>query len=110
MIKYKHIFGEENIQLKHLDTDSFLLSVNTNDIFEDLYNLRASVDFSNLNKDHELFSKEKQKVIGKFKIEIPRSIWIDEFNCLRSQALSFRCGIDNRNKLKYISRSQSKKY
>ena len=65
-------------------------------------------DFSNLDENHELFSNKNEKVIGKFKIETPRNIWIDEFVCLRSKMFSFKCGDDNKNKLKGISKSQSK--
>ena len=77
-------FGQENIQLHYMDTDSFILSVNTKDIIKDLKNLEDIFDFSNLDKNHELFSNKNKKVIGKFKIETPKNIWIDEFVCLRS--------------------------
>ena len=52
----------------------------------------------------------KKKVIGKFKIETPTNIWIDEFVCLRSKAFSFKCNDnkENENKIKGISKSQSK--
>ena len=65
-------------------------------------------DFSNQDPNHELFSNKNKKTIGKFKIETPKSIWIDEFVCLRSKMYSFKCGDDSRNKLKGISKSQSK--
>ena len=64
-----------------MDTDSFVLSVNTENIIQDLHNLKNYFDFSNLNEDHELFSIEIKKVLGKFKIETPKNIWIDEFIC-----------------------------
>ena len=69
--KLKPYFGQENIQLQYMDTDSFILSVNTKDIIKDLKNLDDIFDFSNLDKNHELFSNKK-KVIGKFKIETPK--------------------------------------
>ena len=49
-------------------------------------------------------------MIGKFKLETPKNIWIDEFVCLRSKAYSFKCKNDdeNKNKIKGISKSQSK--
>ena len=40
-------FGQENIQLHYMDTDSFVLSVNTKDIIKDLKNLEDILDFSN---------------------------------------------------------------
>ena len=60
-------------------------------------------------KNNELFSKKKiKKLIGFFKIENPKSIWIDEFICLRSKMYANNCGDDSKNNLKGISKSQSK--
>ena len=91
-----------------MDTDRFVLSVNTKDIIKNLQNLENIFDFSNLDKTHELFSIKNKKVIGKFKIETPKNIWVDEFICVRSKMYAFKCGGDSKNKLKGISRSQSK--
>ena len=90
-----------------MNTDSFVLSVNTKDISKDLQNLEDLFDFSNLDEDHELFNNNK-KVLGKFKIESPKNIWIDEFICLRSRAYSIKCGDESKNDLKGVSKSQSK--
>ena len=49
--------------------------------------------------------KKNKKVVGKFKIETPEKIWIDEYVCLRSKKYSFKCGDDSKNKLKGISKS-----
>ena len=106
--KLQLYFGQANIQLHYMDTDSFILSVNTKNIFKDLRNLEDIFDFSNLDKTHELFTNKNKKVIGKFKIETPKNIWIDEFICLRSKMYAFKCGDDSKNKLKGISKSQSK--
>ena len=89
--KLQPYFGQEDIQLHYMDTDSFILSVNTKDIIKDLKNLEDMFDFSNLDKTHELFSNKNKKVIGKFKIETPKNIWIDEFVCLRSKMYAFKC-------------------
>ena len=103
-------FGQENLQLHYMDTDSFVLSVNTKNIIHDLHNLKNYFDFSNLNKEHELFSNVNKKVLGKFKIETPKNIFIDEFIALRSKAYSFKCNNNNedKNKLKGICKSQTK--
>ena len=107
--KLQPYFGQENIQLHYMDTDSFVLRVNTKDIIKVLKSLESIFHTSNLDKNHELISKKKnKKVIGKFKIETPRKIWIDEFFCLRSKMYAFKCGGDSKNKLKGISKSQSK--
>ena len=37
-----------------------------------------------------------KEVIGKFSLETPKNIWIDEFVCLRSKIYSFKCGDDSK--------------
>ena len=103
-------FGQENLHLHYIDTDGMILSMKTKDIIIDLKNLEDIFDFSNLDENHEFFSNRNKKVIGKFKIETPKNIWIDEFICLRSKVYSFKCkdNKEDKNKLKGISKSQSK--
>ena len=103
-------FSEKNLQLHYIDTDGKILIMKTENIIKDLKNLEDIFDFSNLDENHELFSIKNKKVIGKFKIETPKNIWIDEFVCLRSKAYSFKCkkNDENKNKIKGISKSQSK--
>ena len=101
-------FEQEKIQLHYMDCDSFVLSIETENIINDLKNLEKLFDFSNLDKNHELFSNKNKKVVGKFKIETPKNIWIDEFVALRSKCYAFKCGDNSKNKLKGISKSYSK--
>ena len=103
-------FGQENLQLHYIDTDGMILSMKTENIIKHLKNLEDKFDFSNLDENHELFSERNKKVIGKFKIETPKNSWIDEFVCLRSKAYLFKCkdNIESKNKIKGISKSQSK--
>ena len=91
-----------------MDTDSFVLSVNTKDIIKDLKNLEDIFDFSNLDENHELFSNKNKKLYGFFKIETPKIIWIDKIVCLRSKMYAFKCGNESTDKLKGVSKSQSK--
>ena len=90
-----------------METGSFVLSGYTKDNIKDLKNLEDLFDFSNLNENHEIFSNKNKKVIGKHKIETPKNIWIDEYNCLRSKMFALKCGDDSKNKLKCTSKSQS---
>ena len=103
-------FGQENLQLHYIDTDGMFLSMKSKDTIKDLRNLEDIFDFSNLDENHELFNNKNKKVVGKFKIETPKNIIIDEFVCLRSKAYSFRCKDDkeSKNKMKGTSKSQSK--
>ena len=106
--KLQPYFGQENIQLHYMNNDSFVFSVNTKDIIKDFKNLEDILDFSNLDKNHELCSNKNEKVIGKFIIETPKKNWIDESVCLRSKMYAFKCGNDSRHKLKGVCKSQSK--
>ena len=103
-------FGLENLQLHYIDTDGVILSMNTKDIINASKDIEDIFNFSNLDENHELISNKNKKTIGKFKIETPKNIWIDEFVCLRSKASSFKCNDnkENKNKLKGISKTQSK--
>ena len=103
-------FGQENLQLHYIDTDGMFLSMKSKNIIKDLKNLEDIFDFNNLDKNHELYSEKNKKVIGKFKIETPKNICIDEFICLRSKAYSFKCkdNKEDKNKVEGISKSQSK--
>ena len=71
--KLQPYFKREKIQLHYMDTDSFVLTVNTKDIIKDLKNLEDIFDLGNLDENHELFSSKNKKVIGKFKIETPKT-------------------------------------
>ena len=101
-------FGQENIRLHYMDCDSFVLSIETENIINDLKNLEDLFDFRNLNKNHELFSNKNKKVVGEFKTETPENIWIDEFVALRSKCYAFKCGNISKNKFKGISKSYSR--
>ena len=60
-------------------------------------------DFSNLDKQHKLFSKEYKKIPGYLKIETPKSLDIDKFVCLRSKCYAHTTKLDGYdNKLKGI--------
>ena len=106
--KLQPYFGLENIELHYMDCDSFVLSIDTQNIINNFRNLEDLFDFSNLNKNHELFSNKNKKVVGKFKIETPENIWIDEFVALRSKCYAYKCGDDSKNILKGISKSYSR--
>ena len=68
--KLQPYFGKKNLHLHYMDTDSFILSVNTKDIIKDLENLEDRFDFSNLDENRELFSNKNKKVIGKFELKL----------------------------------------
>ena len=84
--------------------------MNTEDIIKDLQNLEDIFDFSNLDENRELFSIRNKKVIGKFKLEIPKNEFINDFVWLKSKmyAFQFKDETEHENKIKGISKSQSR--
>ena len=59
---FQRYFRQKNLQLHYMDTDSFVISVNTKDVVKDLKNLEDLFDFSNLNENHDLFGKKRQNI------------------------------------------------
>ena len=106
--KFKPHFGEKKIQLHYMDTDSFVLCVDTEDNKKVLKNLEDFFDISTLSGYHELFSDKNKEIFGNFKIETPKIIWIDEVFCLRSKLYALECGDINENKSKIVSKSYPK--
>ena len=106
--KLQPYFKQDKLKMHYMDCDSFVLSIETENIIDDLKNLEDLFDFSNLNENHELFSNKNKKVVGKFKIEFPQNIWIDELVALRRKRYAFKCGDNSKNKLKGVCKSQLK--
>ena len=106
--KIQREFAEKKREVHYMDTDSFVLSINTNNIMEDLKNLYCFFRFQLSKKNQELFSKRNQKVLEEIKIDTPTNTWMYEFSCLRSKANTFKCSDEKTNKLKNFSRSKAK--
>ena len=80
----KPLFGER-MRVLGTDTDSFILEIISEDIVDDLNQIRSHMDFSNLAKNNPLFDVTNRKVPGKFKIEYPDDI-LTKFAGLRSKS------------------------
>ena len=72
MLQFNNISEEKHKKLEKIDYDSFVFSINTNDISKGFQKLNDIVDFSNLDKIHEILSNKNWKVISKFKVETPK--------------------------------------
>ena len=82
-----------------MDCDSFVLRLKTEDIIKDIKKLEDIFDFSNLDKDYELFSNKNKKVNGKFKTKTPTNIWMKECIAMRSKCYAFKCGDDSKKQI-----------
>jgi hypothetical protein len=70
------------------DTDSLLYHIETDDVYKDIKEDITSYDTSEYPKDHFLYSKDNEKVVGKFKDEASSMI-ISSFVGLRSKMYSY---------------------
>ena len=82
-----------------MDTDSFILSFDTNhqELMNYLQENKDEFDFSELHKSHELYDPINKKVIGKMKIETSPVLVLDTFTTLRSKSYSFSYNNNNNN-------------
>ena len=71
-------------ELIYSDTDSFIVNINTYDIYKDMESIKHLFDFSDYPKDHSLFSDENKKVIGIPKDELNGKL-IREIIALKSK-------------------------
>ena len=78
----------DNVELGYTDTDSFVIYVKTDDIYEDLKELNEYMDFSEYPKDHPNYDASNKKVIGKIKDELKGNI-IEEFIGLKPNMYSY---------------------
>ena len=77
----------DKIKLLFTDTDSLTVEVETEDIYDDMNNMKEYYDCSEYPKTHPLHSTENQAVTGKFKDECAGKI-INELFGLKSKLYS----------------------
>ena len=94
--KMQPYFGEDNLELHYLDTDSFIFSFRPiKCLIEDLKHFEEDFDFSDLDPSHELYSEANKKVIGKMKLETAPELDLDEAVFLRSKSYSLNIKQNN---------------
>ena len=72
-----------------MDTDSFIQSIKTTNLLNDLDYFKNDFDYSELDENHPLYDITNEKCIGKMKIETSPIIELDKFVALRSKSYSF---------------------
>ena len=78
-----------NVKLCYMDTDSFIMSIKTEDFYKDIANgVEKKFDTSNYECDRQLPTGKNKKVIGLMKDELGRRV-ITEFITLRSKTYSY---------------------
>ena len=111
---YEHLKNKYNVELIYTDTDSFIIYVETDDIYKDMFKDKNLYDFSEYPKDHPNYDITNKKVLGKFKDEM-KSLIITEFIGLKPKMYSFNYINDdniivNKNTHKGVKESISLKH
>ena len=91
---------EDKVKLCYMDTDSFVMMIETEDFFKDINSdVDKWFDTSNFDKndDRPLLIGKNKKVIGKFKDELGGKI-ISEFCALKAKTYAYK--LDNGNEVK----------
>ena len=60
----------DDIKLVYTDTDSYVIKVETDDLYKDFKEINNYIDFSDYNVEHPNYDKTNKKVLGKFKDEL----------------------------------------
>lgn len=95
----------ENVSLLYMDTDSLTLEIITKDLYKDLkYKFADVMDFSNYDKNHELYCESNKGKLGLLKDEC-RGIPIEEFCALRPKMYSYIYGQHNKKTAKGVRKS-----
>ena len=82
-------FYNDRVKLCYTDTDSFVLHIETEDVYDDFNKMDDLFDFSSYPSDHKSYSKKNKKVLGKFKDEVDGKI-IEEFIGLKPKMYSIK--------------------
>ena len=80
---------QDNIKLVYTDTDSYVIKVETDDLYEDFKEINEYMDFSDYNVEHPNYDKTNKKVLGKFKDEMNGKI-ITHFIGLKPKAYCYK--------------------
>jgi hypothetical protein len=99
----------DNLQLLMTDTDSLVYEVQTDDLYQQMYDMKEHFDMSEYSKENPIYDVTNKKVIGKFKDETKDKV-ITEFVGVRPKCYSFLTN-DNKEskKLKGITKCVVKK-
>ena len=84
----KPMYGEK-VKLAYTDTDSFVIHIETQDLYEDLKQIEDYMDFSDYPTDHPNYNTTNTQVLGKFKDEMNGNI-ITEFIGLKPKMYAMK--------------------
>ena len=90
---------DDKIKLVYTDTDSYVIKVETDDLYEDFKEINEYMDFSDYTVEHPNYDKTNKKVLGKFKDEMNGKI-ITHFIGLKPKAYCYKVYGDDKERKK----------
>jgi hypothetical protein len=84
-------------KLLYTDTDSLIYEIETEDVYQDMFDDKQVYDFSDYPEDSKFYDVTNKKVVGKFKDETA-GVPITEFVGLRSKMYSMKLADDKEKK------------
>jgi hypothetical protein len=95
------------LSLCYQDTDSLVYEIETEDIYEDMKEMKEWFDFSDYPKDHQLYDESNKKVIEKFKDELNGKI-MEEGVFLEPKQYAYIVDNEEKKKSKGIKKNVTK--
>ena len=80
---------DDNIKLVYTDTDSYVIKIDTDDVYKDFQEINEYMDFSDYPESHPNYDKTNKKVLGKFKDEAAGKI-ITSFIGLKPKSYCYK--------------------
>ena len=90
---YDHLKEKYNNKIQLIYTDSFVIEINTDDIYKNMFENKDLCNFSEYPTEHPNYNVVNKKVLGKFKDELNSKL-ITEFCALKPKMYSYNY-IDN---------------
>ena len=97
------------VQLVYTDTDSFILNIETEDVYADFSQCKEHFDFSDYPTDHPLYDVSNKKVVGKWSDETGGAP-ITEVVALKSKMYSFTTDSFSKQTAKGVTRGAVRKH
>ena len=85
--KLKKMF--KDVRAVYTDTDSLILHIKDRNIYEIMHDKKAEFDFSDYPSEHNLYSSENKKVIGKYKDEL-NGVLMTQYCGIRSKLYGYK--------------------
>ena len=90
---------QDNIKRIYTDTDSFVIHIQTEDIYDDFKSISKHMDFSDYDKNHKCYDATSKRILGKMKDECQGKT-ITNFVGLKPKSYAYKIYKENKEEKK----------